>query len=257
MSVTVNAKRSTVAITVAAVLLGVLAVGAVSSLTGSVPDFSELTVGPERKGEFFAFVHPLVESENARVLRQRQKLQMLDREDAIGWLERRWIAGLAREYGVDTGDIQPAAVVDRLLYHVDLVPESLALAQAAKESGWGTSRFAREGNNLFGEWCYEQGCGVVPSNRADGRDHEVERFSTPAKSVRSYIRNINTHNSSKGFRDARAARRAMDEAPSGLALATELAPYSERRLDYVEELISLIEANDLTRFDTSSDQAEQ
>jgi Bax protein len=257
MNATVNARRRTVEITVAALLLGVLAVGALSSLTSSVPDFSEFTAGPDRKSEFFAFVHPLVESENARVLRQRQKLESLDREDAIGWLERRWLAGLAREYGVDTADMQPAAVVDRLLHHVDIVPESLALAQAAKESGWGTSRFTLEGNNLFGEWCYKQGCGVVPSKRADGRDHEVERFSTPAKSVGSYIRNINTHDSYEAFRDARAAQRAMSETLSGLALATELAPYSERRLDYVEELVSLIKTNDLARFDASFDQAEK
>ena len=122
---------------------------------------------------------------------------------------------------------------------------------AAKESGWGTSRFAREGNNLFGEWCFDSGCGTVPRNRAEGRSHEVKNFSSPKMSVRSYIHNLNTHDSYTDFRDARAGMRAAGRVLSGLTLAEQLSRYSERRLVYVEEIVSLIRTNDLAAFDSS------
>ena len=129
---------------------------------------------------------------------------------------------------------------------------SLALAQAAKESGWGTSRFAREGNNYFGQWCYKAGCGIVPASRAPGRTHEVEAFDSPAESVASYMRNINTHSGYKSFREARKVQRSEADALSGVALAAELSQYSERRDAYVAELRQLIVGNDLDRLDSDS-----
>lgn len=219
--------------------------------SGSLPDFRQYPAGPERKTEFFGFVHPLIVSENERVLRERRRLKSLDTEDDLGWLDTIWLNRLASDYGIETQEMEPVDIVDVLLPRVDIVPESLALAQAAKESGWGTSRFAREGNNLFGEWCFDPGCGSVPGNRAEGRSHEVRNFSKPGKSIRSYIRNLNTHESYKDFRAARAGMRAAGRDLSGPMLAGQLSRYSERRLAYVDEIRSLIRANDLAAFDAS------
>jgi len=236
----------------AGVLLVAVSAGILFAMRSSnLPDFREYTAGPERKTEFFAFVHPLIESENARVLRERRRLETLDAADETGWLDRIWLNGVARDYGIQAQEIEPADVVDALLPRVDIVPESLALAQAAKESGWGTSRFAREGNNLFGEWCFDPGCGTVPRNRATGRSHEVRSFANPEESIRSYIRNLNTHESYQDFRAARAGLRAAGQELSGLALAAQLTRYSERRLDYVHEITGLIRTNDLAAFDSA------
>ena len=122
---------------------------------------------------------------------------------------------------------------------------SLALAQAAKESGWGTSRFAREANNLFGEWCFDPGCGLVPQNRRDGYRHEVEAFRTPADSVISYVRNLNTHDRYRSFRLERAKLRKAGIEVSGMLLAEELADYSEGRDDYIKDIKHLIRVNKL------------
>jgi Bax protein len=128
---------------------------------------------------------------------------------------------------------------------VDIVPISLALAQAATESGWGTSRFVIEGNNLFGEWCYEPGCGLTPLRRDEGRSHEVRSFTRPAQSVESYVRNINTHEKYRSFRLLREQMRKEERELSGLELAGELTQYSERRGAYVEEVREMIRFNNL------------
>lgn len=241
-------KRRLVLLAVGVLLIAVAGI-LIATRSSNLPDFREYTAGSERKTEFFGFVHPLIESENERVLRDRRKLTALNTEDDIGWFDRAWLNGLASDYGIETQEMEMADVVVALLRRVDIVPRSLALAQAAKESGWGTSRFAREGNNFFGEWCFDPGCGIVPINRAQGRSHEVRSFSKPAESIRSYIRNLNTHDSYKDFRDARARMRAAGMELSGLTLAGQLTRYSERRMAYVEEIRSLIRTNDLAALD--------
>lgn len=239
------------ALLAAGVLLIAIAGVLIATRGSRLPDFREYAAGPERKSEFFGFVHPLIESENERVLRDRRKLKALDAPDEIGWLDRAWLNRLASDYRIKTQAMETADVVDALLRRVDIVPESLALAQAAKESGWGTSRFAREGNNFFGEWCFDPGCGIVPKNRAQDRSHEVRSFSNPGESIRSYIRNLNTHGSYRDFRDARARMRVAGKEPSGLALVEQLSLYSERRWAYVEEITNLIRSNDLAVLDLS------
>ena len=217
-----------------------------------MPDFRQYEAGPDRKSEFFDFVRPLVEAANAEVREKRQRLVALAADSEIGWLDRRWLSQLADDYGIDTTledgtGIAESDLIRTLLLRVDTVPISLALAQAAKESGWGTSRFAREGYNLFGEWCFEEGCGIVPRSRAPGRTHEVEAFDSPQASVESYLRNINTHPGYRSFRRARKAQRETQDSLSGIALANELTKYSERREAYVKELRSLIVGNDLEK----------
>jgi Bax protein len=128
---------------------------------------------------------------------------------------------------------------------VDAVPVSLALAQAAKESGWGTSRFAREGYALFGERCFETGCGMVPRARRKGLSHEVTRFDSPREAVASYVRNLNTHPDYAEFRQLRAKLRQAPSPHPGIDLAGSLTSYSERREAYVREIREMIRFNGL------------
>jgi Bax protein len=134
-----------------------------------------------------------------------------------------------------------------LLHRVDILPPSLVLAQAATESGWGTSRFAREGNNLFGQRTYRPGNGIVPANRPDGETHEVKRFGTLFESVRSYMRNLNTHLAYRELRDLRAQLRRSGRPLSGALLADGLNAYSTRSSDYITDVRAIIRANDLSR----------
>jgi Bax protein len=210
-----------------------------------MPDFRGYEAGPARKSEFFSFVRPLVEAENARVLVERRHLLALADQTRYSWLDRVWLDRVAEQYRLDPDEHETAALIDELLRRVDAVPVSLALVQAAKESGWGTSRFARQGYNLFGEWCYQPGCGLVPRKRRRGRTHRVERFLSPEQSVASYLRNINTHDGYRVFREERARLRAAGRPLSGVHLAETLGQYSERRQDYVREVKRMIRVNDL------------
>jgi len=215
--------------------------------TEPLPDFSLIEDIEQRKASFFAYLAPIVLSENQRVLAQRDRLVMLhekaESEGALGALHRRWLKGLAREYDVEWPGESFEQSMALLLKRVDVVPVSLALTQAAKESGWGQSRFAREGNNLFGHWCYEQGCGIVPANRPEGASHEVAAFDTVTQSVRRYINNLNTHRSYSALRDIRATQRAAGRKPTGLALAEGLTQYSERRGAYVRDIKQIMQSN--------------
>jgi Bax protein len=124
-----------------------------------------------------------------------------------------------------------------------MIPLNLALAQAAKESGWGTSRFAREGNNLYGQRCFTKGCGIVPAGRAEGATHEVRRFDTAAASVQSYIHNLNTNNAYRRFRLMRRLQRLEGKEPDGFILAESLPRYSERRYRYLDEIREMMRVN--------------
>jgi len=156
---------------------------------------------------------------------------------------------LAGVYRLVDADLSSAELIKELLIRVDTVPPSLALAQAAVESGWGTSRFAVQANNLFGQWCYEKGCGLVPSQRNSGANHEVAKFKNVSDAVYSYTRNINTHRAYKDLRMSRAALRADDETVTGHILAEGLLRYSERGEDYVHELQAVIRINKLAPYD--------
>jgi Bax protein len=196
------------------------------------------------KQAFHDYLKPIIAQENAKVAEQRRQLQawsaQLNAGDALGFFERRSLSALADTYRVDTTDQTSEQLVTALLLRVDEVPEALVLAQAAKESGWGRSRFAVEGNNLFGQWCYEPGCGIVPRNRAAGKRHEVADFDTPADAVASYLQNLNSHHSYRGFRQRRAALRRADKPLDPILLASELTFYSERREAYVVEIQSMV-----------------
>ena len=208
-----------------------------------VPDFSTLSAGEPRKTAFLGYLKPIIEAQNAQRLLTRRRLARLH-ADALNNRDSAWLRGLAARYGVDP-DQDAADLIAALLVRVDAIPVSLALAQAAKESGWGTSRFATEGNNYFGERCWEAGCGLVPEARSQNNRFEVRSFESVEASVSSYIRNINTHPDYEAFRRYRAQLRSRDELLSGTAMAELLSPYSERREAYSKDLRNMIEHNRL------------
>lgn len=215
----------------------------VARLPGDMPDMPEVA---ERKAVFFKSVLPLVLKVNEDIRAERRRLWSLHSRVRLGEsldaVDRLWLIVMAERYKVARGDI------DALLTRVDVVPISLALAQAAEESGWGTSRFTREGNALFGQWTWD-GDGIEPLRRDDGRTHKIRAFDTLLDSVQAYALNLNSHNAYGALRKARAAMRAAGRAPNGYALAGYLTRYSERGEAYVEGLRSLMETNELGRFD--------
>ncbi|MAW44802.1 MAG: flagellar biosynthesis protein FlgJ [Gammaproteobacteria bacterium] len=169
-------------------------------------------------------------------------------DEALSRADRRFLAGLVDRYEIDTSASSEDQRAE-LMVRLDTVPMSLALTQAAMESAWGTSRFAREGNNLFGQWCYQPGCGIVPKRRGEGQVHEVASFDDVDAAVASYLRNINSHRAYADLRAARADLRAANQPVTGNAMANHLLRYSERGLDYVEEIQSMIRVNKLAVLD--------
>lgn len=216
----------------------------------SVPDFSEYAAGAERKEAFFGYFLPIVREKNQEMREMRAEIKsMYENKTDLGWFEQSKLDDWVETYRVADFDASNDADWERLLMKIDIVPPSMALAQAANESAWGTSRFALEGYNYFGQWCFEEGCGIVPSGRDTGKAHEVADFATPADSVESYIRNINRHYAYQELREMRAARRDNEQPITGIALAAGLESYSERGDEYIKELRSMIRFNELDTLD--------
>lgn len=213
----------------------------------SLPEFSRIRDVEERKRSFFSFLRPIIVSENTRVAKDREKLLELYEKDrsgqVISWAEMKWLEGLLVKYEIQGLDIGELSHWDNLLRRVDIIPVDLALVQAAKESGWGTSRFARQGNNLFGEWCFEPGCGIVPEAREPGATHEVAKFASVRNSVRSYMHNLNTFSAYRRFRRLRFKQRLAGKEPDGFALIDGLPQYSERKEAYLEEIRVMFRVN--------------
>lgn len=213
--------------------------------TNPAPDFQSLNAGQERKQAFFEYFLPLIQRANTEILDDRQSLLTIADADDLSSRQRRQLQRLAEDYRLNTTTMQPAELVSELLLRVDEVPPPLALAQAAKESGWGTARFAVEGNNYFGQRCWETGCGMLPRTREAGMKHEVARFRSPYDSLTSYIRNLNTHSEYAALRAVRAQASADGSRPLGSQLADSLGTYSERQQAYIDEIKSLIRVNKL------------
>ncbi|MGB0681612.1 MAG: glucosaminidase domain-containing protein [Magnetovibrionaceae bacterium] len=208
-------------------------------------DLGDLVEVDRRKAVFFRIMLPLVLRANADIAADRARIEAL--ADDLSGLEdddMDWLADLMVRYRVDLDDQAKA----NLLRRVDIIPPSLALAQAAEESGWGTSRFAQEGNALFGQWT-TTGPGLVPEDREEGKTHKVRAFETLYQSVRAYGDNLNRHKAYRNLRKARFDLRARGAAVTGLELAKTLTRYSERGKAYVKSLSSLIRSNDLDKID--------
>lgn len=211
-----------------------------------LPNFTAIEDINAKKKRFFDFMKPAVKKQNDLLLAQRAKLK--------AWLERvtlslplseqeqQELALLVTKYEVNK-QTSTLAQLNELLLCVDIVPMPLVLVQAANESAWGTSRFSRIGLNFFGIWCYKPGCGMVPSGRNMGAEHEVAAFKSLDGAVARYFRNINTNKAYRVFRTIRADLRAQQQALSPAILATGLLPYSERGVDYVIDITNMLRHN--------------
>ncbi len=210
-------------------------------------DWRGLVPADKRKQAFVILVLPLVLQANEHVYADRQRLLDLVAQSKKGAApsarDQEWLQELADSYGTKADDLK------ELTKRVDIIPPSLALAQAAIESGWGTSRFTTEGNALFGQWTLDEDIAMVPDDRDQGATHGIRRFSTLAESVASYFRNLNGHGAYAKFRDQRAVLRAKGKALDGTVLAEHLAAYSERGADYVDAVQKVIAGNQLAPFD--------
>ncbi|WLD59098.1 glucosaminidase domain-containing protein [Salinispirillum sp. LH 10-3-1] len=218
----------------------------------ALPDFASEPTVQARKDAFYSYLIPLAEAENERVLRLRAEIKGWHaRLQAGEELSERTVERLlaVSELYYVSRDQSLLAQTEALLVKVDAIPMSLIIAQAANESAWGTSRFALLGNNLFGQWCFSEGCGVVPRGRPEGETYEVRAFDHAGLSVRAYILNLNRHNGYDELRALRAAAREESEVVSGLDLTAGLIAYSTRREEYVEELNAMIRFNGLQALD--------
>ena len=197
----------------------------------------------QKKVTFFSFMKPLVEMENARIMQQRAKLKSLRSADRLNKTDLQWLHQLARQYRISFKGDPDESIWNKLMQSVDIIPLEMALVQAANESAWGQSRFARDANNYFGQWCHDEGCGLVPLKRASGATHEVKRFATPNLSVRSYMKNINTSRAYAEFREMRRDLRDQHRTLDAELLAMGLESYSERGMAYVKVIQTMIRSN--------------
>jgi len=194
---------------------------------------------PLKKRLFFRALAPLVLRANEMILTDRKRLQAAGADDAA------WVSELARRYDVEDGDS------DELLARVDIVPVSLALSQGAEESGWGTSRFAAEGNALFGQWTWGANAIKPKQQREKLGNYGIAAFETPLQSVLAYMHNLNTHRAYSGLRARRASMRSAGEPISGRSLAETLDRYSERGIEYVKSLHAIMRVNRLDPADSA------
>lgn len=218
------------------------------SSSTELPDFSAIEQTPERKKEFVELLRPLIEEKNARLLKSRSRLEKIKEEfnekQTLSELNKRNLEVMREKWHV-THDTYPddQRAIEILLLRVDVIPPAMVLAQAAVESGWGTSRFAEEGNNLFGHWCYTPGCGLVPLNRVEGAKHEVRKFNSVEESLSAYFKNINTNNSYRAWRQKRAQVRNDPNQFTAHNMVAELGKYSERGDSYIDQLRKMIRRN--------------
>lgn len=222
----------------------------------TLPDFEAITNIDLKKEAFFTYFHHFIEAENQRIMQMREKLigfrAIIDHGGDLSAIERETLASISSQYRLQDSELATPDLLDELLVRVDIIPASLALAQAATESAWGTSRFAREGNNIFGQWCFDEGCGLVPGRRADDKSHEVKAFATVDASIRAYYRNLNTNPNYEYMREIRAQMRMKGKPLDSRALAQGLLRYSERGHVYIAELHDIISINDLLSLDQNS-----
>ena len=196
----------------------------------------------QRKDFFIQIVLPLILQENNNIRIDRKTLFSIINKNNNTDLEKKWLEKKYKQYGVTSKDLSTLKI------RMDEIPVSLAIAQAAKETGWGTSRFAQEGNALFGQWTWS-GEGLKPKDADKSEGHKVMRFNVLQASVRAYQRNLNTHSSYRNLRQARAELRDSGKPLDSLVLVKYLNEYAETGEKYVEVLTQIINQNNLKDFD--------
>ena len=206
-----------------------------------------------KKVEFIETLLPLIAYQNQQILVERERLfkiqnYLLDNK-TLNQKDLEYLSAIADKYLIETNNKHKIDIVDKLLLSVNTIPTSIVLAQAATESGWGTSRFAKEYNALFGQYTYNEKKGVIPFEREIGKKHLIRHFSSLDKSVESYFKNINTHYAYEKFR---SIRNAMHEDNLDIKLLTNaLDVYAEDK-SYVDTINSIIDSNEFTQFDLRS-----
>ena len=204
----------------------------------------------DKKRYFFFMLAPMVLRANETISRQRAFVEGMMQVKTWSTADLEQLENIAREYKVAVPESsKDSAAFVALLARVDVVPASLALAQAAIESGWGTSRFASEGNALFGQWTWSDNAIVPERVRTELGNYGIKAFRTPFESISAYMHNLNTHQAYAELRKLRARARKENQAVSGTALAAGLMKYSERGEAYVKELRALIRVNQLGEVD--------
>jgi Bax protein len=196
----------------------------------------------KRKEFFIQIILPLILKENNNIKLDRKRLFSIINKSNNTELEKKWLKKKYKQYGVTSKDLSILKI------RMDEIPVSLAIAQAAKETGWGTSRFAQEGNALFGQWTWS-GEGLKPKEAEKNEGHKVMKFNVLQASVRAYQRNLNTHSSYKDFRKARAELRDSGKMLDSYILVKYLDKYAETGDKYTEILKKIIEQNSLKDFD--------
>jgi Bax protein len=218
------------------------------------PDLDLLPVD-DKKAAFLHALLPLVIHENERIAADRRRLlQILDGSGTATPADASdWILSLMTRYRIPHQDAEdPDFLHTSLLRRVDVIPVSLVLSQAAIESAWGTSRFALEGNALFGQWTFDPTApGIVPEGREAGATHRVAAFDDLVSSIRAYMRNLNTNRAYAELRSLRLAQRRSSADLDPFSLSETLTLYSARGMDYVEEVQEILRREHLARYDTA------
>ncbi len=213
---------------------------------GKMPDFSTIDDITTKKQTFFQYLRPAIEAQNQIIIHERQFILLLlnQIDNGLGFSkdDEQKLQFIIEKYQIDI-DTFTRATLAPLLKRIDTIPVDLVLIQAANESGWGSSRFTKEGYNFFGQWCFTQGCGLVPSKRDNDKHHEVAVFKSPKDSIKAYMVNLNTHPAYRLFRAIRADLRAQKIKPTAEKLAFGLINYSERKEAYIDELLEMLKHN--------------
>ena len=205
-------------------------------------DLSEIQSVKLKKETFIKIVLPLVVAENEKILADKEKLKILENKKYTTDLEKQWLRQKLLEYKVKKGDLK------ELAKRIDIIPTSIALAQAAKESGWGTSRFALEGNAIFGQWTWS-GQGIAPLERSSNKNHKILKFPILRASVKAYQNNLNTHKGYSNFREKRLKIRQTNKKIKGLELTETLKNYAQTGSEYTKILNQIIRENRLADFE--------
>ena len=207
-------------------------------------DLKKLKSTQKKKDTFIKIVMPLILDENDKILEDRNKLFRILGKPSNTRGEKVWLKRRLKDYKVDGEDIA------ELKLRMDAIPTSLAIAQAAKESGWGTSRFALDGNAMFGQWTWSEE-GIEPSEKTKNQGHKILKFPMLQSSVKAYMKNLNTHRGYSELRNERAELRRKNQNISGLDLVDYLYNYAQTGSEYVKILKKIIQQNNLTDFDNS------
>jgi Bax protein len=205
-------------------------------------DLNEIESVRLKKETFIKIVLPLIVAENEKILADRKKLKLISKKKLTTDLEKQWLRQKLLEYKVKKGNIK------ELIARIDTIPTSIALAQAAKESGWGTSRFALEGNAIFGQWTWT-GQGIAPLDRESNKKHKILKFPILRASVKAYQNNLNTHKSYIKFREKRLSIREKNQTVKGLDLTDTLNNYAQTGSEYIKILNQIIKQNRLYDFE--------